>query len=262
MAVGTSPLENATSRCAVHLLSMRIAVIADIHGNLTALAAVARDLEETAPDVIYHAGDLAASGPRQADVVDFVRARGWRGVYGNTDEMLWAPEKLDEILASNPARGQLRKILFEEVAPFAAENLGAERIAWLRTLPVELRVGDMMILHASPGDTWRSALANDPDDKFVAAYAQLQTQLVVYAHIHHPHVRRLDRFTVANTGSLSLAYDGDPRAKYLLITDGEPSHRFVEYDVEAEASLLYERQHPRAEWLSAILRSGKYQPPF
>ena len=241
---------------------MRIAVIADIHGNLTALEAVARDVAQTAPDVIYHAGDLVASGPRQADVVDFVRAHGWQGVYGNTDEMLWAPEKLDEILAKNPARGQLRKILFEEVAPFAAANLGPERMQWLRNLPIELRINDLLILHASPGDTWRSPLANDPDERFQETYGPLAAQLVIYAHIHHPHIRRLPGFTVANTGSLSLAYDGDPRAKYLLITDGTPAHRFVEYDVEAEAKLLHEQQHPRAEWLTAILRSGTYQPPF
>jgi putative phosphoesterase len=260
--MGASALENATSFRAAHLLDMRIAVIADVHGNLTALEAVARDLEQTKPDVIYHAGDLAASGPRQAEVVDFVQARGWQGVYGNTDEMLWAPEKLEEILAKNPARGELRKILFEEVAPFAVENLGTARIAWLRALPLELRVSNVVILHASPGDTWRSPLANDPDEKFADAYQKLGAELVVYAHIHHPHVRLLHDFTVANTGSLSLAYDGDPRAKYLLITDGKPSHRFVEYDVEAEAKLLRERQHPRAEWLIAMLRTGKYQPPF
>jgi predicted phosphodiesterase len=260
--MGASALENATIRRTAHLLIMRIAVLADIHGNLTALEAVARDVEQTAPDVIYHAGDLAASGPRQAEVVDFIRARGWQGVYGNTDEMLWAPEKLEEILAKNPARGELRKILFDEVAPFAADNLGSERIAWLRSLPLELRVSNVAILHAIPGDTWRSPLANDPDDKFTEAYQKLAAELVVYAHIHHPHVRVLPNFTVANTGSLSLAYDGDPRAKYLLITAGKPSHRFVEYDVETEAKLLRERQHPRAEWLIAMLRSGKYQPPF
>jgi putative phosphoesterase len=241
---------------------MRIAVIADIHGNLTALEAVARDLEQTAPDVVYHAGDLAASGPRQADVVDFVRGRGWQGVYGNTDEMLWAPEKLDEILAKNPARGELRKILFEEVAPFAAANLGDKRMRWLRSLPIEIRVADTLILHASPGDTWRSPLAHDTDKKFAETYGSVAANLVVYAHIHHPHIRRLPNLTVVNTGSLSLAYDGDPRAKYLVITGREPTHRFVEYDVEAEAKLLQERQHPRAEWLAAILRTGKYQPPF
>ena len=41
---------------------MRIAVISDIHGNLTALEAVLADLRETSPDLIPHGGDLADSG--------------------------------------------------------------------------------------------------------------------------------------------------------------------------------------------------------
>ena len=37
--------------------------------------------------------------------------------------------------------------------------------------------------------------------------------------------------TVANTGSVSLSYDGDRRAAYLLLDDSTPTIRRVEYDV-------------------------------
>ena len=40
--------------------------------------------------------------------------------------------------------------------------------------------------------------------------------------------------TVANTGSVSLSYDGDPRASYLLIDNGAMSLRRVEYDIDRE----------------------------
>jgi predicted phosphodiesterase len=49
----------------LHLQSskaMRIAIIADIHGNLTALDAVLADLRQQKLDVIYHGGDLAFGG--------------------------------------------------------------------------------------------------------------------------------------------------------------------------------------------------------
>ncbi|MGB9119577.1 MAG: metallophosphoesterase [Candidatus Angelobacter sp.] len=36
---------------------MRIAILADIHGNLTALDAVLADLRQQKPDVVYHGGD-------------------------------------------------------------------------------------------------------------------------------------------------------------------------------------------------------------
>ena len=68
---------------------MRIAIIADIHGNLTALDAVLADLRQQKPDVVYHGGDLAFGGCNPAEVIDCIVQEGWKGVLGNTDEMLW-----------------------------------------------------------------------------------------------------------------------------------------------------------------------------
>jgi 3',5'-cyclic AMP phosphodiesterase CpdA len=47
---------------------MRIAVLSDIHGNLTALEAVIADLRSTSPDPVVHAGDLVANGSSQRAV--------------------------------------------------------------------------------------------------------------------------------------------------------------------------------------------------
>jgi len=51
---------------------MRIAILADIHGNLTALDAVLADLRQQKPDVIYHGGDLAFGGCNPAEVIDCI----------------------------------------------------------------------------------------------------------------------------------------------------------------------------------------------
>ena len=71
---------------------MRFAVVTDIHGNLTALEAVIADLEQVGPDLVVQGGDLVAGGHRPVEVLDRVRDRGWPGVQGNTDEMLWKPK--------------------------------------------------------------------------------------------------------------------------------------------------------------------------
>jgi len=44
---------------------MRIALIADIHGNVVALDEVLAELEKKAVDQIVCLGDVAAGGPRQ-----------------------------------------------------------------------------------------------------------------------------------------------------------------------------------------------------
>jgi predicted phosphodiesterase len=240
---------------------MRLAFVADIHGNLTALEAVLADLKEQSPDAVYHLGDLGAGGARPAEVVDLIQTLKWHGVHGNVDEMLWAPERLDELAGSDPKRQALRKMLFEEISPFATERLGFSRIAWLRGLPARLDIAGFSLLHASVGNLWKAPLANATDEEFDAAYASLGSQFVVYAHIHHPHIRRLPLFTVANTGSVSLPYDGDPRASYLLVTDGIPETRRVPYQVEEEVRILRVTNYPRWEWVAALLRTGSYQSP-
>ena len=53
---------------------MRIAVLSDIHGNLTAFEAVLADLQKTSPDVVFHGGDLADSGSGPTEVVDHIHA--------------------------------------------------------------------------------------------------------------------------------------------------------------------------------------------
>jgi predicted phosphodiesterase len=52
---------------------VRVAVLSDIHANLTALDAVIADLRTTAPDLVVHGGDLMAGGPRPAEVIDRIR---------------------------------------------------------------------------------------------------------------------------------------------------------------------------------------------
>jgi predicted phosphodiesterase len=62
---------------------MRVAVVSDIHGNLSALEAILDDLARQQPDLVLHGGDLAANGSRPAEVIDRVRELGWPGVAGN-----------------------------------------------------------------------------------------------------------------------------------------------------------------------------------
>jgi putative phosphoesterase len=240
---------------------MRIAVVSDIHGNLTALEAVLRDLRSTRPDLVVHAGDLVANGSSPAEVIDIVRDLNWPGVYGNTDEMLWRPERLQELAAKTPERHGLRRVLFQFMAPATLSAIGTDRLNWLRNLPARWSESDLSVVHAAPNDLWRAPLATATDDHFVDTYASLGTRFVVYGHIHHAHVRRLPTFTVANAGSLSLSYDGDPRAAYVVVNDGDILIRRVSYDVEREVARLGDFGYPFAAWLGEILRTGRYVPP-
>src|SRR5918994_2177771 len=107
---------------------MRIAIVSDIHGNLTALEAVVDDLKTVSPDLVVHGGDLVANGSRPAEVVDLVRDLQWPGVCGNTDEMLWKPERLIQQASQVPQLRHLFTMLETRVVPSTIAALGGERL--------------------------------------------------------------------------------------------------------------------------------------
>lgn len=243
---------------------MRIAIVSDIHGNLTALEAVLGDLRETAPDLVLHGGDLADNGSAPAQTLDRIRALGWRGVFGNTDEMLFAPETLKSFAEVHPGFGAVFAAV-EEIADAARGDLGEERVRWLSDLSAIETEGPVALVHASPGDAWRAPGPEASDAELEASYAALDRPVVVYGHIHCGFVRSVGGRLVVNAGSVSLSYDGDSRASYLLIddaqTDATATIRRVEYDVELECRRMMERGTPHAEWVAAMLRSGRFQRP-
>src|SRR5712692_8472448 len=230
---------------------MRVAIVADIHGNRRAFQAVLDDLRQVAPDQVVQGGDLAYGGTHPADIIDQIRALGWPGVRGNTDEMLWAPEGLAAFAAATPKLGPLLAIIRELIPPTIA-SIGEERLRWLEGLSQQYSGEGFSLVHASPDDLWRAPMPNASDDELQSTYASLHAQVVVYGHIHRPYIRRLPGMTVANTGSVSQSYDGDTRASYLVIDRESITIRRVAYDVQSEAKELLRSGLPHADWLSRI----------
>ena len=238
---------------------MRTAIVSDIHGNLTALEAVIADLDRVGADLIVQGGDLVG-GSRNADVIDRVRDRGWPGVYGNADEMLWMPEAITRNVPG-PQFERMRRVMLTEAIPFICQEIGEKRLDWLRSLPMRWNQDEVAVMHAGPDDVWRSPWSTASDEELERAYGPLGSRVVVYGHIHYPFVRQLSTFTVANSGSLSFSYDGDPRAAYVMIDGDEVAVHRVEYDVEEELRLLSAARYPDADWLAQIYRAARPIPP-
>lgn len=240
---------------------MRLAIVSDIHGNLTALEAVVADLRLTSPDLVVQGGDVAVLGTRPVEVADRVRELGWPGVVGNSDELLWDPTVRAEQERRAPRLVGWLNVLFGLMGPWAAERLGEERVAWLSRQPCEWQDGATLLVHAAPGDLWRAPLPDAGDDELAGPYVGTGARLAVYGHIHRPFVRALSGLTVANSGSVGLPFDGDPRAAYLLIDDGVPSVRRVEYDVERAVRDARDTEFPMPTWLAGVLRTGTFTRP-
>lgn len=243
-------------------MSARVAVLSDIHGNLTAFEAVQADLREASPDLILHGGDLADSGSSPVEIVDRIRALGWQGVMGNTDEMLVVPDALEEFASQSSAPASLWEAA-RQVASAARSALGEERLAWLRKLPRVHLDADFALVHASPQDCWRAPASDATDAKIEGVYGSLERPIVIFGHTHLPSIRTLAGRPqlLINTGSVGLPYDGDPRASYLLLDDGRPSIRRIEYDLAKELKALSSSDLPGAAWTSKMLRTSSPQMP-
>jgi hypothetical protein len=66
---------------------------------------------------------------------------------------------------------------------------------------------------------------------------------------------------IINMGSVSLSYDGDARAAYLLIDNLKATIRRVECAVEKELKTLSACGLPHSDWVAKILRRKSPQLP-
>jgi predicted phosphodiesterase len=244
---------------------MRVAIVSDIHGNRTAFEAVLADLIQTSPDLIFHGGDLADGGANPADIVDHSRDLGWQGVIGNTDEMHSRPESLEEFASQSSAPPSLWSAI-REMAVATRAVLGQERIAWMRGLPRVQIQDPIALVHASPESPWHSPGSEASDAELESAYRPLGQRIAIFGHIHRSFIRsilttQVAEMLVVNTGSVSLSYDGDRRAAYLLLDDYKPTIRRVEYDLDKELAALSTCGLPHSDWIAKILSSGSPQMP-
>jgi hypothetical protein len=195
------------------------------------------------------------------EIVDRVRDLGWPGVVGNTDEMLAMPETLEEFASQSKAPPALWSAI-REIAAATRDVLGEERLAWLGALAKIQMQGEIALVHASPESRWKAPGPEADDAELEKVYGPLGVSVAVYGHVHRSFIRRVSGLTVVNTGSVSLSYDGDRRASYLLLDDLEPTIRRVEYDVEKELKALSLCGLPHSDWVAKTLESGGPQMPW
>lgn len=145
--------------------------------------------------------------------------------------------------------------------PLHWEQIDPRRLKYLARLPVTRRLQlageSVYLVHATPRDPMDEYLINDP----VGWEARLQGIEARYICVGHTHVQfhlQVGDRHVINPGSVGQPRDGDPRAAYAIIEDGEVHLRRVDYDIDA---MLRQMQEVGAEsWAirltGAVLRSG------
>jgi predicted phosphodiesterase len=243
----------------------RLAALSDVHGNLPALEAVRAAVAKAAPDVVIVAGDLAMNGPDPAGAVDALRemeAAGALLVQGNTDI---AVADFDYAAAFPQFTDGIPDAMVA-AAEWAHEQIGPERVDWLRRLPAERRVradDDTLVLacHASPGSQTAGFDQTLDPTVVIERVARTDARVIVCGHTHLPEVRDLGWKVIVNDGSAGYVFDGDPTASWALIdvAGGEVTAeiRREDFDALGVANAISARGLPGDVYRAATVRTGK-----
>jgi predicted phosphodiesterase len=248
---------------------MRIAVIADIHGNILALDAVLADLEQRGgADLVVNLGDCVSGPLWPAQTLARLEALGAATVRGNHDRRA-ALDPLDEMVLSDR---------------FAYDRLTASQHGWLAALPLRLAVApSVLAFHARPDHDERYLTEVIADGRLVRApLAAIEKRLgtslepnyglLLFGHSHRPELLRLpDGRILFNPGSVGcpayrddaapahVSEQGSPHARYGLVelnTSNAPlriESFAVSYDNESAAQRAEDAGRP--EWAHG-LRTG------
>jgi putative phosphoesterase len=210
---------------------VRVAVLADVHGNLPALRAVLADVDGFGADALVVAGDVVA-GPFVRESLELVAARPepvwW--VRGNSEREAVTAYDGGEIPPGPPG-----------VA--AWWSAGALDLGWrdrLASWPIALELDGVVFCHGSPRRDDEILTTASPPAALADALSGVDASLVVGGHTHRQFTRELPGgITYVNAGSVGLPYEGRAGAFWMTVEDGTPSLRVTAYDLPAAVEELY-----------------------
>lgn len=209
---------------------LRVAVLSDAHGNAYALDAVLAAIRAASPDLIVNLGDQVEGAADPARAYAMQAELGASEVRGNNEEKLWP--------------GGRRSALSRRYGDWLGAQVPPQALARLAALPLTLRQGDLYLCHGTPTSAWESLLwvwqrdgaggfyrSRDPR-QLRALVEPLSAGVVLCGHTHRPGATRVNDTLVLNAGAVSDQVDGDPRARWTLLSR-RAGHWSAEFRAEA-----------------------------
>lgn len=218
----------------------KVAAISDIHGNLPALNAVLSEMSQTDVEQIICAGDLVGILGWNDRVVELVKERCRRTVFGNHDKRIFPDTAFNP---SFPAA--------EDELDLVTEQLDEEHIDWLYSLPERISTPEIVLAHArpffyrDPGYPVHGMAQGDTGmrpKEFTRIGPHLEGRAAVIGHTHEQHAVDCSKFQgqdglVVNPGSVGVPWYSD--AEYAIF-DTE-THEYSLHSVDFNNDLVQER---------------------
>ena len=259
---------------------MKIAIISDIHGNLEALKATLKDIEERKVEKIICLGDIIAKGIHPKECLALIRTKCEIVLQGNCDIYFSTEHRnIDEMDEQERKRIKWNQSLINK-----------EDREYLLNLPFcyEFYMSGSLVrlFHATPTANNKAVLNVDSiETKYQMFLPSEKTQsqdiadIIIYGHIHHPYMDKIYNKTIINVGSVGNSFDvirnenkdsnvlETTKSNYLIIEgeygskeySSDISFQFIKvpYDIDRELQdeeLNIERENYRFE-----LKKGMYR---
>ncbi len=250
---------------------MRIALLADIHGNSIALDAVLAEIERRGGvDGYWILGDLCAIGFDPAGVLDRLNALpNAHFVRGNADRYVTSGNLPDPGFEQVRANPDLIPVLAEVVGHFsyvAGCLTGRGWFDWLAALPAEERLTlpdgtRVLLVHGTLTDDAGSGLNPSlTDDRLRGELDGCAADLICVGHFHLPMDRQLNGIRVINPGPVSNNFAPDLRACYAILSADERGcairHYRAAYNLEVAKRLTRGSRDPGASYQMRFLEGS------
>ncbi len=228
---------------------MNVALIADIHGNAAAMAAVVATLRAKEVEKIVIAGDLVGYYYHPDRVLDLLSDWDCVMVRGNHEDMLaaWIAGQSREQLVDRYGSG----------LDAAARCLSTRQVHELTNLPttieIEVEGRTVLVCHGSPWDH-EAYVYPDADETVRRRLCAGGQDVVVFGHTHYPTLWRVQGCTAVNPGSVGQPRDRIPGACWALWnTDtGAIELRRERYDASALVAECRKRD-PHLRFIADVL---------
>lgn len=203
---------------------MKILVVADIHANFPALAAIDASCKMQSFDAVINAGDSVVYGPFPNETLDWLRRNRAHSILGNTDRKVL--KLLDGGSFKKPSK-QEKRIMYT----WTADVMTPANAAHLRSFPTSMllefatggsrkntRTQGIGLFHGSPIDDDEFLFPDTPEEHFRHLARQTPATIIITGHSHTPFHRRVGQTHFINPGSVGRMFDGDPRASCAILS--------------------------------------------
>jgi putative phosphoesterase len=224
---------------------MRIAALYDIHGNLPALNAVLKELEEIRPDLVVIGGDIV-SGPMPRQSLERLEQLNGKvhALRGNADR------EVVELFDNRPVSPTMPEEVLQ-VTRWVAEQLELPQRNFLAQLPEQLvfsidGLGEILFCHATPRSDEEIFTPVTEFKRLTGIFAEVAQPFVICGHTHMQFHLQVGQKQVINAGSVGMPYAEQPGAYWLLLGPEGYELRRTAYDLAEAARQIRASGYPQA----------------